>query len=228
MNFRYYVLLLLVLTISTGCAEKKLTVRKTVMFATIEDFKPGPDGGVDLVWSTARISDFDTLRTTLQEHDSLMPGQTWLVIDKQSSASLDDKQVLKISRQMVHAIKTKLGHGFKLVDKPTGDTLRLSIVLTNLETPNPVFSVTNSLLPETLGTSTLSKIVMAEDTRGGGVTVELLVSDARTNEPLIVVIDKRFGNSDIGSMANSPDDVQEAINQWVERLWTTLSYWNWI
>ncbi len=69
---------------------------------------------------------------------------------------------------------------------------------------------------------------MAEDSRVGGFAVELLVSDARTNEPLIVLIDKRFGNSDIGMMTSSPDDVQEAINQLVERLWTTLSYWNWI
>jgi hypothetical protein len=129
---------------------------------------------------------------------------------------------------MVEAIKTRLGQGYKLVRTPTRETLRLSIVLTNLETPNPILTVTNSLLPESLGIATISKIVTGEHTRINGATVELLVSDARTNEPLILVIDKHFGSSALGETTNAPDDAQEAISQWLERLWTTLSYWNWI
>lgn len=228
MYIRYYALLLLVFTLCTSCTAQKSTVRKTVMFATIEDFKPGPDGGIDLVWSTGRINDSESLKETLQRYDSLMLGQTWLAVDKESFANLDDEQILTISKDMVSAIKAKMGQRFKLVDSPSESTLRLSIALTNLDSPNPILTVTNSLLPEDHGVAAVSKIITGEYARVDGVTVELLVSDSRTNKPLIVVIDKRFGNNAIGTTTISLDEAKEAISLWIDRLWTTLSYWNWI
>lgn len=228
MNVRRYAVVLLVIVFCSGCTAQRVTVRKTVMFAAVEDFRPGPEGGVDLVWSTGSIRDFETLRETLRKYDSLMPGQVWLVVDRKSSADLDDRQILNITDQMVRALKSRLGQGYKLVDTPDENTLRLSLALTNLETPNPILTVTNSLLPRNLGVSAVSRIVTGEDVRGGGVTAELLVSDARTNRPLVAVIDRLSDNSELVAMSNSPVVAQEVISRWVDRLWTTLSSWNWI
>ncbi len=125
-------------------------------------------------------------------------------------------------------VKSRLGQGYKLVDTPDENTLRLSLALTNLETPNPILTVTNSLLPRNLGVSAVSRIVTGEDVRGGGVTAEPLVSDARTNRPLVAVIDRLSDNSELVAMSNSPVVAQEVISRWVDRLWTTLSSWNWI
>jgi hypothetical protein len=228
MNIRFYVLCLLVLVHCSGCAAQKTRSHEPVIFASFEDFNLGPEGGVDLVWSTKRIFDAETLKTTLQKYDGLILGPTWIVVDKESFRNLDDKQILGLVRHMVKEIQTRLGHEFKLVETPDENTLRLHIAITNLETTQSILAMVNGLFPVGSGTSTVSKIVAGEPTKGGSITVELLVSDAKTNEPLLAAIDKKFSNKAIVTAIASLDNMKEASSLWADRLWITLSYWNWI
>ncbi len=228
MNMRFCLLLLFVLTLGAGCAPQKALLKEPVLFASLEDFKSGPKDGVDLVWSTGRISDAETLKAALQQYDSLMLDQTWIVVNEKSASQLDDKQILATSQYMINEIKARLGYDFKLVETPTENTLLLSVALTDIETSLPILAATNYLFSDESGSSTVSRIVMGEDVKNRGVTVELLVSDAKTREPLIAVIDKSIVNQDVGTLINSSSDAEKAISLWAERLWTTLSYWNWI
>jgi len=228
MNIRFCVLFLLVLVLSAGCVAEKVTLKKPKMFASLEDYKSGPKGGVDLVWSAKRIRDAETLKTTLQRYDSLILDQTWLVVDKESARNLDDEQILTTSRHMLHELKARLGHGFKLVDTPTENTLRLSVAMTNIETSLPILAVTSRLLPPGSTASTVSKIAIGEHINTGRVIVELLVSDARSREPLVAVIDKQFDHQNLGTMIESPNAAKEPISLWADRLWITLRDWNWI
>lgn len=229
MKSRFYALCLLVFLCSSGCAAEKHALQRPEMFASLDDFGLGPVGGVDLVWSTKTIHDAETLKMVLQKYDSLVLGRTWVVVDKKSSSIIDDQQILEISRHMVKQIQARLGQGFKLVEIPGANTLDLSIALTNVETLQPILAVTSQLLPAYRGTSSVSRIITTDEaTNVAGVTVELLVSDATTSEPLIAAIDKRFGNYEIIMTIASRDNVKEATTLWTDRLWTTLSYWNWI
>ncbi len=228
MNIRFYALLLFVFILCTGCTAQKFTSKKPVMFASFEDFRFGPKGGVDLVWSTPKISDEISLRTALQKYDSFILDQTFVVVDRETAGTFDEKQMLKIPRHIFNAMKNKFGRWFKLVDIQTENTLRLSIAFTNTESSEPFFAETGGPLPVSSKSSTVTKIVADEHTKSGSVMVELLVSDARTNEPLIATIDKRFDSQDLGTMIGSQDVAEEAISSWVGRLWTTLLYWNWI
>jgi len=228
MNVRFYFLLLFVLLLAIGCTVQKATLKKPVTFATLEDYRFGPEGGVDLVWSTKSIRDAETLKTTLQRYDSLILDQTWLVVDKESARKLDDKQILATARYMVEELKARLGHGFKLVDVPDENTLRLSIALTNIESTLPVLAVTKRLLPDEPTAASVSRVVIGKQVNSGRVAVELLVSDARSREPFIAVIDKQFDNLELGTMLASPDGAQEFISLWADRLWITIRDWNWI
>lgn len=228
MHSRFYSLLLLTFFLGAGCATQTLTVKDPVLFASFEDFKLGPKGGVDLVWSTKNISDAETLKVNLQKYDSLMLDQTWLVVDKNSAHRLADEHVLATSRRMISEIKVRLGHEYKLVERPAENTLLLSIALTNVETSLPILAVTSDLLPETAASSTLSKIVVNEPVRAAGFTVEMLVRDAKTREPLIAVIDANIGESQLAAVINVSESREEFISLCVDRLWMTLSYWNWI
>ncbi len=228
MNIRFCVLSLLVLALSAGCVAQKVTLKKPEMFASLEDYKSGPKGGTDLVWSTKRIRDAETLKTTLQKYDSLILDQTWLVVDKESASKLDDKQILATSRHMLNELKARLGQGVKLVDTPTETTLRLSVALTNIETSLPILAVTSHLLYVGSTASSVSRIVMGEQVNTDLITVELLVSDARSRESLVAVIDKQFDHQDLGTMIESQDGAKEAISLWADRLWITLRDWNWI
>ena len=148
MNVRFLFLLLFTLLLTIGCTAQKAKLKKPVTFASLEDYRFGPEGGVDLVWSTKRIRDAATLKTTLQGYDSLILDQTWLVVDQESAGKLDDKQILTTARYMVEELKARLGHDFKLVDVPDESTLRLSLALTNIESTLPMLAVTRSLLPD--------------------------------------------------------------------------------
>jgi len=228
MKIRYLTLLLMVFILCTGCTAQKLTRKEPVMFTSFEDFRLGPEGGVDLVWSTRRITDEISLKTAFQKYDSVFLDQTLVVVDKETADTLDEKQILEISRQMAKAIKGKFGRWYKLVDVPTENTLRMNIVLTSSKSSKPFFAEPEGLLlvgPETSG---LVMIVADEHPVAGNVMAELLVSDAKSNEPLIATIDKYFRDKDIGTIIASPADAKAAISPWVERLWITLACWNWI
>ena len=228
MMTRYLSFLLLVLVLCSGCTAQKLTRKEPVMFASFEDFRSGPKGGVDLVWSTPKISDEISLREVLKKYDSLILDQTFVVVDRGTVGTFDQKQMQEIPRRISRAMKNKFGQWFKLVDIPTENTLRLSIAFTNIGSSQPFFAETSGSLPVGPRISTVTKITAKEHAVDGYAVAELLVSDARTNEPLIATIDKRFGSQDLGTMIESPEAAKEAFSSWVERLWTTLVYWNWI
>jgi len=228
MTFRFYALLLCVFILCTGCTAQKLTSKKPVMFASFEDFRFGPKDGADLVWSTKGITDEISLKTALQNYDSMILDQTLIVVDKETADTLGEKQILGISRQMSNEIKDRFGRWYKLVDVPTENTLRLSIALTSSESSKPFFAETGGLLPVVPETSGVAKIVVDEHILPGNVMAELLVSDAKSHKPLVATIDKHFGNKGIGALMDSQVATRDAVSRWVERLWTTLYYWNWI
>jgi hypothetical protein len=198
------------------------------MFASFEDFRTGPKGGVDLVWSTTKISDEISLREVFQKYDSLVLDQTFIVVGRGTVSAFDEEQMLEIPPRISRAMKSRFGQWFKLVDIPTGNTLRLSIAFTDIRSSRPFFAETGGSLPVGPRISTVTKLATGEPAGAGRAMVELLVSDARTNEPLIATIDKRFASQDLGTMLESQEVAEEAISRWVERLWTTLVYWNWI
>lgn len=228
MNVRFYFLLLFALLLTIGCTVQKATLKKPLTFAALEDYRFGPEGGVDLVWSTKKIRDAETLKTTLQRYDNLILDQTWLVVDKESASKLDDKQILATARYMVEELKARLGHGFKLVDVPDENTLRLSIALTNIESTLPMLAVTRRMLADEPTAARVSRVVIDKQVNSGRVAVELLVSDPRSREPFIAVIDKQFASLDLGTMVASPDGAKDFIVLWADRLWITLRDWNWI
>ena len=228
MNIRGYVLAFLVLALGAGCSAPKSNLQEPLMFTAFDDFKRGPEGGVDLVWSTKRISDAQSLKTVLQKYDSLLVDQTWVAVDKATSLTLNDEQIRDMSKRMVKAIQTRLGQGFKLVETANEKTLRLKIALTNLETPTPILSVTNRLSTIDSEPSRVTTMVAAEQANIGSITVELLVSDGKTDEPLVAAIDKRFTTKPIGMTITAKDGAKESIALWAERLWITLRDWNWI
>ena len=200
MKAQLCVLCLLVFVLNVGCAGQVDRLNKSVTLTPLEDYKFGPKGGVDLVWSTKRIRDADTL---------------------------SDKQVLATSRHMLNELKARLGLGFKQVDAPTENTLRLSVALINVET-SPLLAVASALLSARGTAPGVARIVAGEQVNAGPVTVELLVRDARSGEPLVAAIDKQFDGQDLGTLIESPDGAEDAISLWADRLWITLRDWNWI
>ncbi|MEF1328923.1 DUF3313 domain-containing protein [Vibrio sp. M260121] len=204
--------------ILSGCAGG-LVVSAT-KFTSYEDFRPGPEGGVDLVWARAGLRDATRLKEKMDEYDSVVIDRVMVVVQE---SELDDEEINELTTYMVDQLKARISPVKKIVDQPGEKTLRLSIAVSNVETPNPVLAVTSSILPVGLGISTISKITTGEHTNVGSATVELLVSDSESDAPLFAAIDRQAGNKDFSTMIDSLDDAKDAINWWVDRLGVTLS-----
>ncbi|MFM2588005.1 DUF3313 domain-containing protein [Vibrio sp. TBV020] len=210
-------LILLVAIIIAGCAGGP--IQRATKFTTYEDFQPGPKGGVDLVWARVGLRDAERLQSKLDEYDSVVIDQVFVVAEE-GTLSQDDIQ--ELTEYMVDRLKEKISPYKSVVDEPTGNSLRLSIALSNVETPNPILAVTSSVLPFGLAMSTISKVATGEHTNVGSASVELLVSDAQDGTPLFAAIDREAGNKDFSTLIDSLDDAKDAINYWVERLGVTL------
>ncbi|MFA0087419.1 hypothetical protein BCU70_19280 [Vibrio sp. 10N.286.49.C2] len=201
----------------TGCALKPSP--DNARFKSYNDFRAGPEGGVDLIWSREDITSKDELESILKRYDSVVLDRIYVVVEE---SELSDDEITLLTEHLKTKLSEKLSSYKRIVDTPSDSTLRISIAISNIETPNPVLAVTSSILPVGLGISTISKITTGEHTNVGKATIELMVSDSITDDPIIAVIDRRSGNKDMSTMIDSLDDAKDVINWWVERLGVTL------
>lgn len=214
-----WILILVSMTLF-GCAAG-LEPRAT-KFTSYDDFAKGPAGGVDLVWARIGLRDADRLRKRISQYDSVIIDQVFVVTN---GDALDDEQIRELSDFTITRLKQEISSYKEIVSQPTGKSLRLSIALSNVETPNPILAVTSSVLPVGLAISTISKVTTGKHTNVGSASIELLVSDAQNGKALFAAIDRESGNKDFSTMIDSLDDAKDAINYWTERLSVTLAGW---
>jgi hypothetical protein len=218
MRFLKYFLLIVISMTLFGCAGGP--IQKATKFTSYEDFTSGPDGGVDLVWARIGLRDVDRLQNKLDEYDSVVIDQIFVLTEE---GSIDSDDVQELTDHMLERLTERISQYKTVVSEPNGRSLRISIALSNVETPNPILAVTSSVLPFGLAMSTISKVATGEHTNVGSASIELLVSDAQDGTPLFAAIDRQAGNKDFSTMIDSLDDAKDAINYWVERLGVTLA-----
>ena len=218
MRFLKYFLLVAISMTLFGCAGGP--IQKATKFTSYEDFTSGPDGGVDLVWARIGLRDVDRLQNKLDEYDSVVIDQIFVLTEE---GSIDSDDVQELTDHMLERLTERISQYTTVVSEPNGRSLRISIALSNVETPNPILAVTSSVLPFGLAMSTISKVATGEHTNVGSASIELLVSDAQDGTPLFAAIDRQAGNKDFSTMIDSLDDAKDAINYWVERLGVTLA-----
>ncbi len=68
----------------------------------------------------------------------------------------------------------------------------------------------------------MAKVVTGEHTNVGSATIEMMISDANSGDPIVAVIDRRAGAKDLSTMVDSTDDARDAVDWWVERIGSTL------
>lgn len=203
------------------------------MFTTFDDFRLGAVGDSDLVWAQPKINSVNDLNVILDEYDNIIVDQAWLVLDdKNRYDNLDDTDIVAVSDYLISQIKLKASQRFNVITQTELEqanrtdegvkTLRVSVAITNIDTPNPILAVTSSILPFGLGISSISKVVTGEHTNVGSATIESMISDATTGKPIVAVIGRKAGSKDFSTMIDSSDDARGALDWWVTRLGATL------
>lgn len=199
-----------------GCAKQNFL--SATKFTSYDDFRPGPKDGVDLVWAKIGLRDADRIRNKLQQYDSIILERVYVLVEDDS---LSDEEIKIITAYLTDSLINTISPYKKIVDTPTNKTLRLSIAISNVETPNPILAMTSSIIPVSFGISVISKITTGNHTNVGSASIEIMVSD-ENNSPLIAAIDRRSGNKDFGTIIDSLDDTKDVIDWWINRLGETF------
>jgi len=215
-----YIITLLCFLFLTGCAKQNLF--SATKFTSYEDFKAGPEDGVDLVWARIGLRDKTRLQKKLQQYDSVILERVYVLVEDDS---LSDEEIKTITAYLTDSLIKTISPYKNIVEKPTDKTLRLSIAISNVETPNPILAMTSSIIPVSFGISVISKITTGNHTNVGSASIELMISD-ENNKPLIAAIDRRSGNKDFGTLIDSLDDTKDVIDWWIERLADTFMQGN--
>ncbi len=210
--------LLLLSSFLAGCSAPRIHATK---FTSYDDFSAGPEGGVDLVWARIGLRDEERFKAKMKDYDSVIIDRVIVVVSEEDQP-LDDEDINELVDHMQVQLEEKIAPFKTIVEEPSESTLRMSIAISNVETPNPILAVTSSILPFGIGMSTISKITTGEHTNVGAASIEILVSESVSEKPLFAAIDRESGNKDFGTMIDSLDDAKDAIDWWVERLGVTL------
>ena len=211
--------LVLLAGVLSGCAAQP---NSNTRFTSFDDFFPGPEDGVDLVWAPIELRDETVLKERLAEYDSVIVDRIIVVISDEDQ-QLDDSEIQELVTYMQEQLKNKLSSYKDIVEEPSPTTLRLSIAISNVETPNPILAVTSSVLPFGIGMSAISKITTGEHTNVGSASIELLVSDSSNGQPIFAAIDREVGDKDLDNIVDSFSGAKDAIRSWVERLGRTVN-----
>ena len=127
---------------------------------------------------------------------------------------IETKELMALSDQFHLAIENAMAKRFKIVSEPRGKTIRLSIALTGVETPNRFLATTSTVMPIGLAISTISNLTTGDHTNVGVTSMELVAMDAITGKTLFAAKDRRSGNKDLGTIMDPLDDASDAFKWW--------------
>jgi len=213
--------LLLGLLFLNGCIS---TGTKPSGFITsYDEFRDGPSGGVDKIWIDPKIKTPQDFKTLVAPYNKVMIDPIWIsYANPEAYDGINPNELVKLSNLLLYQIEKALSGKYQIVSKPSPDTMKISMALTGVESPNRLLATTSSVLPIGLGISFLSKVTTGEHTNVGRASIEAVFSDSTTGKTLFAVIDDRTGNKDLGTIRDPLDDAKDAFKWWGERLKKTL------
>jgi len=221
-KWKTFVLMLLMLVVLGACASAP---PQTVGFLNeTGHFRHGEEGTIDRYWVPDHVRSKADLKQMLMAYDNIIVDPVYFSeYETQAYDGLKYNELRQISYQMGVHFKSVLREHFKVVTKPQGKTLRVTVVLSAVDSANPILATTSSVLPVGLALSTISKLTTGEHTNVGSATIEATVTDAETGERLVAVIDRHAGDKDLGTITDPLDDAKDAIKWWASKLQETLN-----
>ena len=101
----------------------------------------------------------------------------------------------------------ELGKDYEMVTAPGPRTLRLQAAFTDLQKSWATTDTITSVIPVGIVFSTAKDFITGKPAFVGEATIEVKITDARTNELLAAGIDRRVGGDKIEASVDSWDDV---------------------
>lgn len=123
-----------------------------------------------------------------------------------------------LKESLDYRMREALKKVFKLVTKPSADTLVVQYAITDAETSIVILDMFSSIYPSARTLSALKHLTMGTESFVGKASVEGKIMDATTGELLMASVDARAGGKTFEGLTDEWDDVQQAYIYWATQL----------
>lgn len=221
-NKLLFPILLLIACVSLSACMKTQT-KHSYFGEHQQKFRPGPEGGVDRIWTPEHIKSRKDINEALKPYKSIIVDPILVSFkDKEAFDGLNPTELKALTDEFRTTIVSTLSGHYAVVSEPGPKVLRLNLALTGVETTNSVLALTSTITPIGLAISTFSKVITGEHTNVGSASMEATLTDSITKKGIFAVIDRHAGRKDLKKIVDSSSDAKKAFKWWAERLKNTL------
>jgi hypothetical protein len=209
----FFVFFSMMLFIASGCASKK--PHYSGFLDHYPEFKPGPKGGVDLVYLKDG-ADF-------KKYNKVMLDHIIFFTDPEARfKGVEANELKKLEVSFHSALKNELEKeypyvSYPIVNEPGPDVMKLRVAVTTLNPGRPVVcGAAMALLPISLTVGEVDQAITGKNIGTGNATIEAEMLDSMTNERIAAAIDNYNGTKD--SCIEKEGLAHEAFAFWAARL----------
>ncbi len=141
---------------------------------------------------------------------------TLWVNDPSKQPSKEDEQML--TDMLYKALADKVGEKFNLADRPGPGVIRVRAALTQAKGAKVALNAVTTVIPQLRVVATLGGVAADTAALVGSASGEAELVDSMTNERLAAAIDAVAGTKGVLRAFSKWADVQNACNDWAERL----------
>ncbi len=144
-----------------------------------------------------------------------------VVIKKASGSALNDMTHAEgywLKELLDYRLREELKKGFRLVNKPSKDTLIVQFAITDVETSIVILDMFSSIYPSARTLSALKHLAIGTESFVGKASIEGKILDSSTGDLLMASVDARAGGKSFEGLTDEWDDVQQAYKYWAAQL----------
>lgn len=127
-----------------------------------------------------------------------------------------------LANHLYSAMVMRLENDYPIVQRPGPDVLRVQVALTDAKGSDAVMNTISSVMP-IRPISGLTELATGTQAFVGSAGIEARIVDAKSDELLVAVVDRRQGGKQPGKADETWNDVLAAFEYWADRLQGTLA-----
>lgn len=204
-----------VLTVAlAACSATKRGNPKDVKFSGFlgdySQLKPGTGDQADFIYIKPGLN--------LSRYQSVMidPPQAW--ISEKQREKIGEKDLAYLLTSFDKAMRDTFAKKWTLVDRPSHDTVRVRIAISNASAATGALTPFTRILPWGMIGSEAVNVATGEYLNVGTITAEMEVVDGGTGERLGAGVDQRVGANSPVNVFSDWGDVLSGCTFWAERL----------
>ncbi len=195
-----------------ACATTEST-RPQTLSGFLDDYsilQPGEDDEAALVYRNPEA------RLGRYERVILAPVRIWYGVGTPLH-DVPEEDLQTLANHLYWSMRRRLEDDYPIVEQPGPDVMRVELALTEAEGASVALDTISTAMP-IRPYDAVKKLATGTHAFVGSAGIEGKISDARTDELLVAVVDRRAGTKNPSGVTETWSDVLEAFDLWSARL----------